>query len=374
MGKKKKTTIIWPTLQQKRPREESSSPRQASTQEAQLGSFDVWLKDKLKSRGVEDLFEDISSEVDKERKKLSADIKRMVVTECQRQKDINESRKSILIQNVESLVEDIGSTESRISLVDQVTRFLHDICNGTVSVIDAYTLDRRTEQQSQKTICVVLGSIRQKATCFRALLAFIKSKTATSRTNNISLRDVFPKERMTDVKKLVEQGLALKKEGKIARFKVRSRGQDAIPILEVRKWTDDQQRGVWQVFVEESGTTSESAKVTEDNTGCIDSEISPVTDLLMDPHAEVMKMVATTQSNQATEGLLPVVSEDQPTLSDSSSTNIEVSDDSESFYELPTNIRNLPQSIQDWKVKAKTAPKNPFAQKKRGRPPKKVKK
>jgi hypothetical protein len=151
MGKKKKTTIIWPTLQQKRPREESSSPRQASTQEAQLGSFDVWLKDKLKSRGVEDLFEDISSEVDKERKKLSADIKRTVVTECQRQKDINESRKSILIQNVESLVEDIGSTESRISLVDQVTRFLHDICNGTVSVIDAYTLNSRTEQQSQKT-------------------------------------------------------------------------------------------------------------------------------------------------------------------------------------------------------------------------------
>jgi hypothetical protein len=81
MGKKKKTTIIWPTLQQKRRREESSSPGQASTQEAQLGSFDVWLKDKLKSRGVEDLFEDISSEVDKERKKLSADIKRMVVTE-----------------------------------------------------------------------------------------------------------------------------------------------------------------------------------------------------------------------------------------------------------------------------------------------------
>jgi hypothetical protein len=124
--------------------------------------------------------------------------------------------------------------------VDQVTRFLHDICNGTVSVIDAYTLDSR---QFQKTICVVLGSIRQNATCFRALLDSIKSKTATSRANNISLRDVFPKERMTDVKKLVEKGLGLKKEGKIARFKVRSRGQDAIPILEVRKWTDDQQRG-----------------------------------------------------------------------------------------------------------------------------------
>jgi hypothetical protein len=121
-------------------------------------------------------------------------------------------------------------------------------------------------------------------------IAFIKSKTATSRTNNISLRDVFPKERMTDVKKTGGTRAWPKKEVKIVRFKVRSRGQDAIPpILEVRKWTDDQQRGVWQVFVEESGTASESAKVTEDNTGCIESEISPVTDLLMDPHAEVTK-------------------------------------------------------------------------------------
>jgi hypothetical protein len=88
----------------------------------------------------------------------------MVVTECQRQKDINQSRKSVFKQNVDSLMEDVGNTESRISLVDHVTRFLHDSCNGAVSVIDAYALDRRTEQQSNKTVCVVLGSIRQKAT------------------------------------------------------------------------------------------------------------------------------------------------------------------------------------------------------------------
>jgi hypothetical protein len=43
----------------------------------QHDSFDSCLKNKLKSRGEEDLFEDISSEVDKEKKKLSADIRKM---------------------------------------------------------------------------------------------------------------------------------------------------------------------------------------------------------------------------------------------------------------------------------------------------------
>jgi hypothetical protein len=69
-----------------------------------------------KSRDVEDLFEDISLEVDKEGNKLSADIKWMVVTECKRQKDIiNQSKTSI--QKVDSLVDGIGNPDIRISLV-----------------------------------------------------------------------------------------------------------------------------------------------------------------------------------------------------------------------------------------------------------------
>jgi hypothetical protein len=49
----------------------------------------------------------------------------------------------------------------------------------------------------------------------------------------------------------------------------------------------------------------------------------------MDPHNE---------SDEAEEDLLPIVSKDQPssTLHDSSSTSIEASDDSETFYEMPT--------------------------------------
>jgi hypothetical protein len=52
---------------------------------------------------------------------------------------------------------------------------------------------------------------------------------------------------MSDVNKLVQQGLGLKRAGKIARFKVRNRGPNAISVLEIRKWTENQQRGSWQV-------------------------------------------------------------------------------------------------------------------------------
>jgi hypothetical protein len=47
-------------------------------------------------------------------------------------------------------------------------------------------------------------------------------------------------------KKLVQRGLELKKASKIVWFKVRSRGRDAIPVLEIRKLTMDKQRGPWQ--------------------------------------------------------------------------------------------------------------------------------
>jgi hypothetical protein len=360
MGKKKQTTISWPTPRQKRKREESASPGQDNLPETQLGSFDSWLKDKLKSRGVEDLFEDISLEVDKERKKLSADIKRMVVTECQRQKDINQSKTSICIQNVDSLVDDIGNPDSRISLVDQVTRFLHDICNGTVSVIDAYTLDQRgTKQQLHKAICVVLGSMRQKATCFRALLAFIRSKAATSKASNLSLRDVFPKERMSDVKKLVQQGLALKRDGKIARFKVRNRGPDAIPVLEIRKLTDNQQRGNWQVYAEENGSEGSLAKVAEVRPGA-----SLVTDgLLLEPHTEEVEM-----SYHATDDVLsvsaaaPAVQQrDLMSSTSSEKSNLDSDTDSEPVFEIPPNmLLKLPKAARDWKVVAKNPSKKSF--------------
>jgi hypothetical protein len=39
------------------------------------------------------------------------------------------------------------------------------------------------------------------------------------------------------------------KASKIACFKMQRRGRDAIPVLEIRKWTLDKQSGPWQVYL-----------------------------------------------------------------------------------------------------------------------------
>jgi hypothetical protein len=60
-------------------------------------------------------------------------------------------------------------------------------------------------------------------------------KSNTAKGCNVSLRDRFPKQQMENVKKLVAQGVELKKAGRIVAYKVRSIGLAAIPTLEERK-------------------------------------------------------------------------------------------------------------------------------------------
>jgi hypothetical protein len=64
----------------------------------------------------------------------------------------------------------------------------------------------------------------------------------------VSLRDRFPKHCMDDVKKLVALGAELKKTGKIAAYKVRSRGLVTVLVLEVKKRVGNQQQGNWEAY------------------------------------------------------------------------------------------------------------------------------
>jgi hypothetical protein len=90
MDRKNIATVVWPRQQQKRKRQESTSPAvETSLQETPTDKFDVWLKEKLKSRGMEDLFESISTEVEKEKNKLNVELKKVVVEEIRRQKEIH---------------------------------------------------------------------------------------------------------------------------------------------------------------------------------------------------------------------------------------------------------------------------------------------
>jgi hypothetical protein len=50
----------------------------------------------------------------------------------------------------------------------------------------------------------------------------------------ISCRDAFPKDKVSDAKALVDKGMGLKRNGKIAAFTVVARGPGCIPVLKVR--------------------------------------------------------------------------------------------------------------------------------------------
>jgi uncharacterized protein YihD (DUF1040 family) len=175
--------ITWPKPKETSSRDEDTSENEtdvsrlegagAQTQ-IQETVFKNWLKDILKSNGVDDLFGLISAAVDKEMNKVVDKIKQTVTEECGRQKEMYDCTRSIIIHNANQLVMDSSCVESRGSLVDQVTSLLHTMCK--ISVLDAFSLGHGSNQP-RTSVCIILGSSRQKANVFRMLLRHIKSKT-----------------------------------------------------------------------------------------------------------------------------------------------------------------------------------------------------
>ena len=64
----------------------------------------------------------------------------------------------------------------------------------------------------------------------------MKAKTAIGNAfKGVAIRDCFPKELIPDSQRLVQRGLALKRNGQVELFKVVARGPGVIPVLEVKK-------------------------------------------------------------------------------------------------------------------------------------------
>jgi hypothetical protein len=234
MRKKQPSSITCPKPQPKRKRDEGADVQQRCSNTIDPAvSLDDWLKEELNKRGAGDLFEAISMEVDKQVQKATNNIRKMFMEEIERQKDVYDSQRSIIICNPEYLIED-GMTDSdnKLTLVDQVTSYVHRLCKGAVSVNDAFIIRPRGYENHPKNVCIVLGSLRQKVTTFRILAAHMRTRMSCSTVRSrASMRDKFPRSQMGDVRRLVQRGLELKKGGRIASFKVCSRGTAAIPIL-----------------------------------------------------------------------------------------------------------------------------------------------
>ncbi len=105
---------------------------------------------------------------------------------------------------------------------------------------------------------VTFVSARHK-TCFFRVLAN-KMRAAVYQANGgptplggISCRDAFPKNKVTEAKALVEKGMGLKRNGKIAAFRVVARGPGCIPALEARYRGRDGHSYGWEVWKEDEG-------------------------------------------------------------------------------------------------------------------------
>jgi hypothetical protein len=103
---------------------------------------------------------------------------------------------------------------------------------------------------------MTFGSARQK-TCFFRVLANKMRATACQANGSqmpsgrISCRVAFPKDKVNVAMATVDKDMGLKRNGKMAIFRVVTRGPGCIPVLEVRFRGGDGHSNGWEVWKKE---------------------------------------------------------------------------------------------------------------------------
>ncbi len=167
-----------------------------------------------------------------------------------KESELQKCKRSLLIHNVDKWVEADKETEG-YSLADRATAAVHKLTCGIVTVQEAFPLGQWKMGQPPTSVDMTFGSTRRK-TCFFRVLAN-KMRAAGGQggrpmpLGGISCRDAFPKDKVNDAKALVEKGMGLKRNGKIAAFRVVARGPGCIPVLEARYRRCDGRSYSWEV-------------------------------------------------------------------------------------------------------------------------------
>ena len=77
--------------------------------------------------------------------------------------------------------------------------------------MDAYPLGKWKDGKPSTSVCLVLGSPREKGVIFRTIAGNMRGKTAVGNAlKGMAIRDCFPKELFPDSQRLVHKGLMLK--------------------------------------------------------------------------------------------------------------------------------------------------------------------
>ena len=162
--------------------------------------------------------------------------------------DSRRSLQSIIIHRADSWVGKEGGPLN-LNLAERVTRAVHAMSDGSVTVLDAYSLGRWDSPTPSTAVLVVFGSRTQKTTFFKILA---RRAPTDPQLREISCRDAFPKKYVHAAKDLAQRGSTLRTQGKIASFRIVARGNGCFPVLEV-KGRDEQGRkeARWRVYVQE---------------------------------------------------------------------------------------------------------------------------
>jgi hypothetical protein len=169
--------------------------------------------------------------------------------------ELKKCRRSLLIHNVDKWVETDKETEG-YGLADRATAAVHKLTCGMVTVQEAFPLGQWKMGQPPTSVYMTFGSARQKTCFFRVLAnkmraAAIQANGGPTPLGGISCRDAFPKDKVTEAKALVDKGMGLKRNGKIAAFRVVARGPGCIPVLEARYRGRDGRSYGWEVWNED---------------------------------------------------------------------------------------------------------------------------
>jgi hypothetical protein len=227
--------------------------------------------------------------------------------EVNKQLEADRCRRSVLIHNADRWVKHF---DNGYGLAENITAQIHRCMGYTVLVLDAFTVGQWVGNRPPTSVFVTFRSVAQKAQFFKVLARVIaENREGADIMRGISCRDAFPRELVEEARSLAQKGFDLRKNGKVAAFRVVARGPACIPVLEVRARLANNARGRWEVYRPRDGERAAPHQVGEEEASEQEMETG-------DGGAAIRSRRATPRKSLANEDIVPCGMSDEELCSD----------------------------------------------------------
>jgi hypothetical protein len=183
--------------------------------------------------------------------------------ELDKEAAMDKCQRSMMIHNVDKWLAGDKDTEGH-GVANRVVAAINRVTGGGVAITDAYHIGRK-DKSKPTSVHVTFASTRQKYHWYRVMAT--QSRLATregQRMRGVSFRDSFPKEKVSEARRLAQRGAAIKRDGQIGSFRVKASGPGCNPVLEVRMEAH-RGPGGWMMFKDSmEAIVSQAAKEREE--------------------------------------------------------------------------------------------------------------